>query len=173
MRIRCTGCGREYRVSEERLTGEEVRAKCRSCGKMLRIRVRRNDPAELAETPPAQSPEPLREPDSAQPIGSGAYRYCIACGGFLDQPVPSKGRPLCTTCVSDQAARRKGLTAGVAADVAAAGRRGRFFFYMAILLAVLVSAYFGYRLAAGLTTAVAVSGGAALETAPDPADRAG
>jgi predicted Zn finger-like uncharacterized protein len=162
MRIRCTGCGREYRVSEERLTGEEVRAKCRSCGKMLRIRVRRNDPAELAETPPAQSPEPLREPDSAQPIGSGAYRYCI-----------SKGRPLCTTCVSDQAARRKGLTAGVAADVAAAGRRGRFFFYMAILLAVLVSAYFGYRLAAGLTTAVAVSGGAALETAPDPADRAG
>ncbi len=173
MRIRCTGCGREYRVSEERLTGEEVRAKCRSCGAMLRIRVHRNDPAEPAETPPAQNPEPLREPDSSQPSESRAYRHCIACGRFLDHPVSPKGRPLCTTCGSDRAGRHKGVTAGVAADMAAAGSRGRFFFYMAIVLAVLVSAYFGYRLAAGSTTAVVVSGGAAEHTVPDPADRVG
>ncbi len=172
MRIRCTGCGREYRVSEERLTGGAIRAKCRSCGRMLHIRMRKGDATERAE-PPAAPGEVGREPETAQPIGRGAYRFCIACGGSLDPPVGPTGRPVCSKCESTGAARRRSRSAGLATDLAGAGHRGRFFFYMAVVLAVLASAYLGYRLAVGSTAAVVVSGTETPQTAPRPNDRAG
>ncbi len=137
---------------------------------MLQIRLRGDDPVQ-PEPGGAVPVADGRDSERGQPIASGGYRYCIACGGFLDSPVPFNGRPVCSGCEAAKRSRRRGVRAGLAADLTAAGRRARLFFYAAVVLAALVSAYFGYRLAVGSTTAVVVSGSGALETAPDPADR--
>ena len=80
MLIHCKGCGKAYRVDEKRLTPEGIRVRCRHCGSVLMIRLRKEHEMQaVKEEEPAAAvpPEPrikaeAPEAVSAEPSGMAA-----------------------------------------------------------------------------------------------------
>jgi len=164
-----------YRVDERRLTPEGIQARCRSCGAILRIRVRKRDPDGTAvasdenmafpEAPPAleragekeTSVGTVRKPDEAE------YRYCITCGKPLDRSIPAGMNPLCSDCDARQAVCHRRKNPFRRDPVRAhPGRRIRLI--LLVILVLFLSALLGYRLAQGVTTPL-FSGGEQMKGA--------
>jgi len=136
MRIHCKQCGKEYRVKEEYLTAEGIRAKCRKCGAILRIRLRKKEtPGEEKDLPGAPPQVPASSPS--------LYRYCTSCGHLLEGEIPTGERPLCSACEILEGVERESLAFGHG------GRRThpRYLLYALFLVILLFSALLGYRLA--------------------------
>jgi len=170
MLIHCKGCGKPYRVDEKRLTPEGVRVKCRHCGAVLMIRLRRehempleekeikasvpSEPEIQAEAPAAVPvaaferavPSGLSEPSEPAPSG---YRFCIHCGGRFDHNLHAGRFPVCGTCeargataVSEPAAAVQGLVPGMPIWK-------KILLFILLVLVILFAAFMGYRMALG------------------------
>ncbi|NOY53984.1 MAG: hypothetical protein GXP58_10280 [Deltaproteobacteria bacterium] len=136
MRIHCKQCGKEYRVRKEYLTEEGIRAKCRKCGAVLRIRLRKKETSGAGKGLPgaiSQVSSPSVSP----------YHYCIACGHLLEREVPSAERPLCPACEILDGAEKESLAFGHPDK----SPLPLSLLYALIFVVLLFSALLGYRLA--------------------------
>jgi DNA-directed RNA polymerase subunit RPC12/RpoP len=142
MRIHCRKCGKEYRVNERYVTEKGVRAKCRQCGAVLLIRMRRKGPSLQEEEKDAPlTPRLTEKPQIGRSSSSSLYRYCIFCGRSLEQEVTEGRRPVCSACEAT------GETSEKIRDLLPPTRSSRLLWYAVVVTILLVSAFMGYRFA--------------------------
>jgi len=137
MRIQCKQCGKEYRVKKEYLTAEGIRAKCRRCGAVLRIRLRKKEVPLAAKDEQSFS----GEPQSVE--ASSSFRYCMTCGHALERERSLDERPLCSACEILEGAENESLAFGRPKERSLPLT----LFYVLAFVVLLLAAFLGYRLA--------------------------
>ncbi len=139
MRIQCKQCGKEYRVKKESLTEEGIRAKCRRCGAILRIRLQKK---ELPFNSKGENPF-VEEPKTVASSSPSSARYCMTCGHPLEREISPGERPLCSACEVLEGVEQESLAFGRGVERS----HPSYLWYLIIFVVLFFSALLGYRLA--------------------------